>query len=150
MEHEDKPMTARTARQLVGSRSRPRVAGAHHARAGGLNSGTMVGDWSTANDRRNPNEGRNAEDSGNPDDRGIPGHRAEAVAPQMVAPEGGTEPGARWRQQQLALEQERARDRGDRPTESARQAGLVGIAQAREALAEAVRRAKSRAEAKAA
>lgn len=38
----------------------------------------------------------------------------------------------------------------DRPSDRLRRAGLVGIAQAREALAEAARRAKERSEAKAA
>ena len=67
-----------------------------------------------------------------------------------VAPDGVARDVAGWQQPELLLEQGRVRSRGDRPSESVRQAGLVGIAQAREALAEAVRRAKSRAETKAA
>jgi len=113
-------MTAITAGDLVSSNSRQRVAGARRTRAGDLGSGTLNGE------------------------RG-PGERGVGFAP----PEGA-ELGATWRQQQLVLEQDRVRDQGDRPTSSARQVGLVGIAQAREALAEAVRRAESRAETKAA
>ncbi len=67
-----------------------------------------------------------------------------------AAPDGAGRDVAGWQQPELLLEQGRVRSRGDRPSESVRQAGLVGIAQAREALAEAVRRAKSRAETKAA
>jgi hypothetical protein len=61
-----------------------------------------------------------------------------------------TEASAGSEQQQLVLGQDNPRSRGDRRSESTRQAGLVGIAQAREALAEAVRRAKLRDETKAA
>jgi hypothetical protein len=112
-------MTAIRARDLVSSNPRPRVAGAHSARAGEFNQDAEV----------------------TPED---------------------DERRAGWRQQQLALEQDRSGDRSDRPARSDRaarndgaarsdrQAGLVGIAQAREALAEAVRRAQSRAETKAA
>ena len=121
MQDKDTALTAMTARRLISSTSAQRVSGTHRPRGGDFGSGSLVGS------------------------RANPGDRAAAVTPQ-----GGAERGAGWRQQQLVLKQERARDRGDRPTESVRQAGLVGIAQAREALAEAVRRAKSRAETKAA
>jgi hypothetical protein len=119
-------MTARTgrdsvARDSVSSNSRPRVAGARRARGRDFNFQSSVGDFSS------------------PDDGAA-----------VVMPRDGAARAVGSRQEQLALGQDRVRDRGERPTESARKAGLVGIAQAREALAEAVRRAKSRAEAKAA
>jgi hypothetical protein len=62
---------------------------------------------------------------------------------------------AAWQQPQLipgpaASAAAASSGRMDRPSESLRRAGLVGIAQAREALAEAARRAKERAEARAA
>lgn len=70
--------------------------------------------------------------------------------------DGAIEDGASWRQQQLLPTPPRpsrthpASNNGDRPSDRLRQAGLVGIAQAREALAEAARRAKARAESRAA
>ena len=70
--------------------------------------------------------------------------------------DGAIEDGASWRQQQLLPTPPRpsrthpASNNGDRPSDRLRQAGLVGIAQAREALAEAGRRAKARAESRAA
>jgi|ERR1700722_9069391 hypothetical protein len=70
--------------------------------------------------------------------------------------DGAIEDGATWRQQQLLPTPPRpsrarpATNNGDRPSDRLRQAGLVGIAQAREALADAARRAKARAESRAA
>jgi hypothetical protein len=64
--------------------------------------------------------------------------------------------GAGWRQQQLlpaprpVSSTRPASSNGDRPSDRLRQVGLVGVAQARQALAEAARRAKARAESKAA
>lgn len=55
-----------------------------------------------------------------------------------------------WEQQQLLPGASRAVGHSDRPSERLRQAGLVGIAQAREALAEAARRAQARSESRAA
>jgi hypothetical protein len=62
---------------------------------------------------------------------------------------------AGWQQQQLIPEPAASNpvlhsSHLDRPSDRIRRAGLVGIAQAREALAEAARRAKERAEARAA
>ncbi len=72
----------------------------------------------------------------------------------------GTDPfsdgGASWRQQQLlpapgpASGTHPASSNGERPSDRLRQVGLVGVAQARQALAEAARRAKARAESRAA
>ena len=53
-------------------------------------------------------------------------------------------------QQQQLLPASFALGRSDRPNERLRRAGLVGIAQAREALAEAARRAQARSESRAA
>lgn len=57
---------------------------------------------------------------------------------------------AGWQQQRLLPEAGPASGYGDRPNDRLRRAGLVGIAQAREALAEAARRAKAREESRAA
>jgi hypothetical protein len=62
---------------------------------------------------------------------------------------------AGWQQQQLLPEagpssSHPSSSHADRPSDRLRRAGLVGIAQAREALAEAARRAKERAESRAA
>ncbi len=57
---------------------------------------------------------------------------------------------AGWQQQQLLPEAGPAAYHGDRPSDRLRRAGLVGVAQAREALAEAARRAKAREESRAA
>jgi hypothetical protein len=64
--------------------------------------------------------------------------------------------GAGWWQQQLlppprpASSTRPASSNNDRPSDRLRQVGLVGVAQARQALAEAARRAKARAESRAA
>jgi hypothetical protein len=57
---------------------------------------------------------------------------------------------ADWQQQELLPGSRPATSRSDRPSERLRRAGLTGIAQAREALAEAARRAKARSESRAA
>jgi hypothetical protein len=66
-----------------------------------------------------------------------------------VTGHGGDGPGG-WQQQQLLPEAGPAPRHGDRPSDRLRRAGLLGIAQAREALAEAARRARSREESRAA
>jgi hypothetical protein len=53
-------------------------------------------------------------------------------------------------QQQLVFEQDRGHTGGGMMRESTRRAGLIGISQARAALADAVRRAQARTETKAA
>jgi hypothetical protein len=58
--------------------------------------------------------------------------------------------GTDWQQQQLLPGTAQAPSRSDRPSDRLRKAGLVGIAQAREALAEAARRAQARSGPKAA
>lgn len=71
-----------------------------------------------------------------------------------ASPQGGDEPGqlaaAEWEQQQLLLASRPAPPRSEWPSDRLRKAGLVGIAQAREALAEAARRAQARSESRAA
>lgn len=57
---------------------------------------------------------------------------------------------AGWQQPQLLPETAPAARHVDRPSDRLRRAGLVGVAQAREALAEAARRAKAREESRAA
>jgi hypothetical protein len=57
---------------------------------------------------------------------------------------------AGWQQQQLLPEARPIASPSDRPSDRLRRAGLVGIAHAREALAEAARRAKAREESRAA
>jgi hypothetical protein len=79
-----------------------------------------------------------------PHDLGLSGARDETA-----------EAVAGWQQQQLipgpALNSAvPSSNRIDRPSDRLRRAGLVGIAQAREALAEAARRAKERSETRAA
>lgn len=59
--------------------------------------------------------------------------------------EGHAAPAARtWQQQPLLAAAERARGRAKGPSDRIRQAGLMGVAQARAALAEAARRAETR------
>jgi hypothetical protein len=76
--------------------------------------------------------------------------------PDTQETDGLSEDGASWRQQQLlpaprpTSSTRAASSNGDRPSDRLRQVGLVGVAQAREALAEAARRAKARAESRAA
>jgi hypothetical protein len=57
---------------------------------------------------------------------------------------------AEWEQQQLLPAGRHAPARSEWPSDRLRKAGLVGIAQAREALAEAARRAQARSESRAA
>jgi hypothetical protein len=63
---------------------------------------------------------------------------------------GADDEAASWKQQQLLPEAGAVPRHADRPNDRLRRAGLVGIAQAREALAEAARRAKAREESRAA
>jgi hypothetical protein len=58
--------------------------------------------------------------------------------------------GGDWEQQQLIPGTAAAVSGSDRSSDRRRRAGLVGIAQAREALADAARRAKARSESRAA
>jgi hypothetical protein len=60
------------------------------------------------------------------------------------------EAGAGWQQPQLLPAAAPSTGRSAKPNDRLRHAGLVGIAQAREALAEAARRAKARSESRAA
>ncbi len=70
---------------------------------------------------------------------------------QLQVTETGAEvEGVTESQQQLVFEQDRGRTGGGMMRESTRRAGLVGISQARAALADAVRRAQARTETKAA
>jgi len=62
----------------------------------------------------------------------------------------GAEESADWQQQQLLPEVAPSSSGSNRPSDRLRRAGLVGIAQAREALAEAARRAQARSESRAA
>ena len=57
---------------------------------------------------------------------------------------------AEWEQQQLLPTNRQGPARSEWPSDRLRKAGLVGIAQAREALAEAARRAQARSESRAA
>ena len=61
-----------------------------------------------------------------------------------------TDAGAGWQQPQLIPAPAPGNDRTGKPNDRLRRAGLVGIAQARQALAEAARRAKARSDSMAA
>jgi hypothetical protein len=67
-----------------------------------------------------------------------------------ATPEVKAEEAADWQQQQLLPEAGLSSAGSSRPSDRLRRAGLVGIAQAREALAEAARRAQARSESRAA
>jgi hypothetical protein len=82
--------------------------------------------------------------------RTIAGEPNDLGARLQVGDDQGQLAAAEWEQQQLLPAGRHAPTRSEWPSDRLRRAGLVGIAQAREALAEAARRAQARSESRAA